>query len=215
MKSVLISGACYFLTFSMLFAKGPERLQSTVEKEYFVDEEQFNNKKYFNDKAYFRDIEYYDMAYFNDEEYADHDDRHLPHDDRHLTDKEDVVKVIHLLFEGMRKGDSAMVSAVFDKGARMATIDSRRGEPQFREGSLPRFLNAVGTPHDNVWDERIGDPVVQVDGHLATVWVNYAFYVDDQFSHCGVNAFQLFKGPEGWKIVNLTDTRREDGCKEP
>ena len=208
MKSVIISCGCYFLTISMLFAKGAEELQSTVEKEYFGDEEHVNDKKYFNNKVYGYDREYDDREHFSGEEHADHDSRYF-------SDKEDVVKVIHLLFEGMRKGDSAMVSAVFDKGVRMATIDSRRGEPQFREGSLPRFLNAVGTPHDNVWDERIGDPVVQIDGHLATVWVNYAFYVDDQFSHCGVNAFQLFKGPEGWKIVNLTDTRREDNCKEP
>ena len=108
-----------------------------------------------------------------------------------------------------------MVSAVFDKNVRLATIDTRDNIPRFREGSLKRFLNAVGTPHENIWDEKIWDPIVKIDGNMATVWVNYAFYVGDQFSHCGVNAFQLFKSATGWKIVNLTDTRRKDNCKEP
>ncbi len=127
----------------------------------------------------------------------------------------EVLKVVNQLFDGMRKGDSAMVSAVFDRSVRMASIEIRNGIPSFREGSLQRFLNAVGTPHDKVWDERIWDPVVKIDDNMSTVWVHYAFYLDDQFSHCGVNAFQLFKSVSGWKIVNITDTRRKDRCEEP
>ena len=136
-------------------------------------------------------------------------------DPDYQDNKEEVMEVINQLFDGMRKGDSAMVSAVFDKNVRLATIDTRDNVPRFREGSLRRFLNAVGTPHENVWDEKIWDPIVEIDGNMATVWVNYAFYVGDQFSHCGVNAFQLFKSATGWKIVNLTDTRRKDNCQEP
>ena len=131
------------------------------------------------------------------------------------NDKKAVMKVINRLFDGMRKGDSAMVSSVFDKNARMASIGIKNDTPHFREGSLKRFLDAVGTPHEKVWDERIWAPIVQIDDNMATVWVNYAFYLGDQFSHCGVNAFQLFKDVSGWKIVNLTDTKRKDNCKEP
>jgi hypothetical protein len=40
----------------------------------------------------------------------------------------------------------------------------------------------------------------------------YTFYVGDQMSHCGVNAFQLMKTTEGWKIIGITDTRRKDNC---
>ena len=136
-------------------------------------------------------------------------------DSEYPNDEADIMAIINQLFDGMRKGDSAMVSAVFDKNVRMASIDTKNNTPKFREGSLERFLNAVGTPHENVWDERIWEPIVQVDGNMAAVWVNYAFYLDDQFSHCGVNAFQLFKSVSGWKIINLTDTRRKDNCKEP
>ncbi|HFA51249.1 MAG TPA: hypothetical protein ENJ95_19730 [Bacteroidetes bacterium] len=32
-------------------------------------------------------------------------------------------------------------------------------------------------------------------------------------SHCGVNAFHLFKSREGWKITQVTDTRRRNNCQ--
>jgi hypothetical protein len=40
--------------------------------------------------------------------------------------------------------------------------------------------------------------------------MNYAFYLDDQFSHCGVNAFQLVRMEAGWQIIQITDTRRRE-----
>lgn len=33
------------------------------------------------------------------------------------------------------------------------------------------------------------------------------------FSHCGIDAFQLFKDDKGeWKITQIVDTRRKEGC---
>ena len=63
-----------------------------------------------------------------------------------------------------------------------------------------------------MWDERIGDIDVRIDGGLATAWMPYAFYLGDRFSHCGVNAFHLTLTSEGWKILHITDTRRTTDC---
>ncbi len=84
-----------------------------------------------------------------------------------------------------------------------------------REDAIDAFVAAVGTPHDEVWDERIWNVQVRVDGNLATAWMDYAFYLGERFSHCGVNAFQLFRGPEGWRIIQIADTRRREGCQTP
>ena len=55
-----------------------------------------------------------------------------------------------------------------------------------------------------------------VDGGIAQVWTDYAFYVGAEFSHCGVDAFHLAKDAFGsWKIMHLMDTRRKEGCIEP
>lgn len=128
----------------------------------------------------------------------------------------EVERVIFKLFEGMRAGDSAMVHSVFVDDAEMHTVfTDKDGNNNLRKGSLEKFLIAVGTPHDQIWDEPVWDMQVDIDGALASVWTKYAFYAGKQFSHCGVDAFQLFKSKEGWKIIQITDTRQKEGCTIP
>ncbi|NNG16668.1 MAG: hypothetical protein HKM89_09315 [Gemmatimonadales bacterium] len=126
----------------------------------------------------------------------------------------DVMAVITRLFDGMRAGDSAMVRSTFAPDVRLMSAFERDGVPTLtrRTGALDRFVTAVGTPHDEIWDEHIWGTEIRIDDRLATVWTNFAFHLGTNLSHCGVNAFQLFHGTEGWKIINLVDTRRTEGC---
>jgi len=128
---------------------------------------------------------------------------------------DEVMAVVNQLFEGMRKGDSTLVRDAFTNDARLMTVFEKEGKPVLRLGSIDRFANAVGTPHDKVWNEPIWDYEIRIDGRLAQVWTKYAFYLDDEFSHCGVDAFQLFNGEDGWKIFQLTDTRQYENCEFP
>jgi hypothetical protein len=122
--------------------------------------------------------------------------------------------VVRGLFDAMRAGDSARVRASFHPGALLATTLVRDGVAEVRLDSLDKFVRAVGTPHAEVWDERLRDEVVHVDGPLAVAWTPYAFYAGTKFSHCGVNAFQLARTADGWRIIALTDTRQRTGCPE-
>ena len=56
---------------------------------------------------------------------------------------------------------------------------------------------------------------MRVDDALASVWVPYTFYVDGRISHCGANSIELLRRAEGWKIKQISDTRRTDGCPDP
>lgn len=120
--------------------------------------------------------------------------------------------VIDQLFDGMRAGDSTLVRTALHSDARFRTIDETGDAPALREGSAERFVTAVGTPHEQVWDERIWDVVVHIDGAMATAWVPYAFFLGDTFSHCGVNTFVLGDLGDGWRVLSITDTRRREGC---
>lgn len=133
------------------------------------------------------------------------------------TDQEGVTKAIQQLFEGMQKGDSAMVHAAFTKEVTFATVfRNKKGEQVIhREAAIDNFLVAVGTPHADVWNEEIWNLQIQVDGDFAQAWCDYAFYVGKNFSHCGVDAFHLIKTGTGWKIFHLADTRRKEGCVIP
>jgi len=130
-------------------------------------------------------------------------------------DKVAILKPIKSMFDGMRASDSTMVRAAFVEEATMhSSFLNKEGKKILRKGSLDAFVNAVGTPHDDVWDEQIFVYRVEQDGTLASVWTEYTFYLGDKLSHCGVNAFQIVDTEEGWKILNITDTRRKDNCKE-
>ena len=131
------------------------------------------------------------------------------------VEKKAIIKAIDTMFDGMRVGDSTMVRSVFYKDATMiTTFRNKQKQPKIHTGNLDKFLNAVGTPHDKIWDERIKSYDVKIDATLATVWTDYAFYLGGEFSHCGVNAFHLFKSEEGWKIFHIADTRRKSSCVE-
>jgi hypothetical protein len=130
------------------------------------------------------------------------------------AERQAVLEPVYRLFDGMRKGDSAAVRAVFHPQALLATALVRQGAPVLQLDTLDAFVRAVGTPHDAVWDERVHGEKVEIDGPLASVWMEYAFYADDRFSHCGIDALQLAKTPDGWRIIALTDTRRREGCPE-
>lgn len=80
-----------------------------------------------------------------------------------------VKKVISTLFEGMRKGDSAMVSSAFAPAMLMQTIADKDGSVEVLKQDPAAFLKAIGTPHKEVWDERITFDEVLIDDNLASL----------------------------------------------
>ena len=131
------------------------------------------------------------------------------------VEKQEVHDVIIKLFDGMRAGDSSMVHSVFSDDVRMYTsAENSEGNIVIKKGDLQAFLNAVGTPHDDIWDEKIWNTKVDVEMGVAQVWTDYAFYIGDKFSHCGIDAFQLIE-QNGWKIIQLIDTRKKVNCEKP
>lgn len=122
-------------------------------------------------------------------------------------------QVITQLFDGMRTSDSNLVKNAFHTEATLQTVfTNKTGETKLHEEQISEFVKAVGTPHDGIWNEKITQTNIQIDGNLAHAWTTYEFYVDDRFIHCGVNSFQLVKFNNEWKIISIIDTRRTANC---
>ncbi|MCY1559956.1 hypothetical protein D9M68_970420 [compost metagenome] len=83
---------------------------------------------------------------------------------------------------------------------------------EVRTEEIRGFIASVAKAPKGSLDERISFSTVNVDGSLAAVWTPYEFYYNGQFSHCGVNSFQLHKEDGTWKIRYVIDTRRKEGC---
>lgn len=126
----------------------------------------------------------------------------------------EIRRTVDRLFDAMRSRDTAALRAVFDTNARLMTAaTSREGKPVVQISSIDRFVQAIGSsPAGTKLDERIFDVEVRQSDNLATVWTRYEFYLGEQFSHCGYDAFHLAKSEAGWRIIALADTRRREGC---
>ncbi|WP_277479775.1 nuclear transport factor 2 family protein [Catalinimonas alkaloidigena] len=127
------------------------------------------------------------------------------------ADKE-IISTIQKLFESMRKGDTLLIEKIFAPNAQLLTVIEEAGKVSLHEVSIEKFKTAVASPRTEVWDERIKSYEIKVDERLASAWTPYEFYLGQNFSHCGVNAFQLYKADDGWKILVITDTRRLENC---
>jgi ketosteroid isomerase-like protein len=129
-------------------------------------------------------------------------------------DHADVKKVIVTLFDAIKASDATTARRCFHPDAVLASIGhTKDGSPVFRkEPSADGFVSAIGMAKTELWDERIGAIQVTLDGDLAVATMSYKFYRGSTFSHCGMNAFMLMRTADGWKIINVTDTRRKDNC---
>jgi hypothetical protein len=126
----------------------------------------------------------------------------------------EILAVIQTFFDGMRSKDTSAIRSATHPSARLlSTGRNEQGMLRVDEMTMDRFLRIVaGAP--GKMDEKVWNPEVRIDGDLATVWTPYAFYYDGTFTHCGYDAFQLARTGDGWKIVQIADTRQETGCPE-
>ena len=130
------------------------------------------------------------------------------------SDTEAVKQTVTAFFDGMRRGDSTAVRRTLAPAAVFHALGGKPGQPLKLEiESINGFLKAVGTPHPEIWDERVKFERVLIDANLASVWAPYEFYLGSKFSHCGYDSFQLVKLADGWKIAHVIDTRRKEKCK--
>jgi hypothetical protein len=130
------------------------------------------------------------------------------------TAVEAVKQTVNNMFTAMRKSDSTLLRSTFAKDIVFQGVSTKNGTSSLVTDNPNDFIKMVGTPHKGIYDERIVFQDIKIDGDLASVWAPYKFYLDDKFSHCGVDVFQLMKTTAGWKIIYIVDTRRKDNCVE-
>lgn len=129
-------------------------------------------------------------------------------------DEAGALAAVEQVFEGMRRADPDMVRAVFAPDARFAMVDARRSPPAVGVQSVTGWLDAIGGS-DGSWDERVYDVQVLVDGDMASAWAPYTFYLNGAISHCGINSIELLHDGRGWKVTQISDTRRTEECPDP
>ena len=113
----------------------------------------------------------------------------------------------------MKAGDADAMRALLHADVRLVTTGMRDGTPVAQTVPVDRWLEGVRSSTREL-DERIHDVRTEQDQGLASVWARYDLFVDGTLSHCGVDAFHLVRTAEGWRILQIADTRTTEGCAQ-
>ncbi|NOT52100.1 MAG: nuclear transport factor 2 family protein [Chitinophagaceae bacterium] len=129
------------------------------------------------------------------------------------TAEDSVKAVINTMFTAMKNADGVSLKSTFSDSIVFQTIGrNKEGAMVVKNESAAGFIEQISKATPGSLDERITFDVLKIDGPLAIAWTPYSFYLNDKFSHCGVNSFQLVRFNGIWKIQYIIDTRRRQGC---
>jgi hypothetical protein len=129
------------------------------------------------------------------------------------NDEEKIHVLVQQFFDVIGKKDSIAYHALFLKDGYRYTWSQRKdsivtsGSSAFAK---PTFQAKVK------YKEVMRPEGVKIEIHknIAMAWVPYDFFVNDQFSHCGVDVFTYMKTRQGWKIAVIAYSVERDGCSE-
>lgn len=130
-------------------------------------------------------------------------------------ENEQVKATIIKFFDAFHKQDSVALRTMAKGNITLQSIytNKKDGKTVLREDTYDDFIKSiVSIPKDKTFEEKLLDFQISVDGKMANAWTPYEFWFDGNFSHCGVNSFQLIKEEDTWKIIYLVDTRRRGDC---
>lgn len=127
--------------------------------------------------------------------------------------EDSVRNTIEKMFTAMKASDGNAFSNCFADSAIMQTVKiNSNGKAEIETATVKDFAILVSKSAKGLLDERIKIDMVKTDGALAIAWVPYSFYYNGNFSHCGVNSFQLVRLAGEWRIAYIIDTRRRSNC---
>jgi hypothetical protein len=126
--------------------------------------------------------------------------------------EEAVRRAIQGFFDALREKDETGLRQALAPGARIIGIRSLDGQPSLQvtdfEDFIPRVMGSAVR-----MDERHLDVAVETRGDLANVWQRFNMFIDGALSHCGTEVIHLYRFPEGWKILHLSETLTSQGCE--
>jgi hypothetical protein len=126
-------------------------------------------------------------------------------------DREQVIAVVQKLFDAMASHDATALREVMVPEGRLFSTNDARAATAVRSRSLQEFIDEIGRSTQKLL-ERMWNPEVRVHGGIATLWANYDFHLDGKFSHCGIDAFDLVRTADGWKVTGGSYTIERTGC---
>lgn len=136
----------------------------------------------------------------------------VPASAQEVTQEEAVRSRVAGFFDALREKDEAGLRGALAPGARLIGIRTVDGEPSLQTTDFEDFVPRV-MASDAMMDERNYDIRVEIREDLANVWQRFNMFINGSLSHCGSEVIHLFRFPDGWKILHLSETITSEGCQ--
>ena len=128
-------------------------------------------------------------------------------DDRAL-----ILETVQKFFDSIEFRDRQLLESILvPNSLNISARELDDGEAQFNVMSYDEVVTALTRPGRNA-KERSWDETVLIQGNIAVVWTPYDFHEDGEFSHCGIDSFQLIKQDGQWLISNSSWTLETENC---
>jgi Putative lumazine-binding len=125
--------------------------------------------------------------------------------------EQQVLQTIERFFTALQQRDGPAIGKLLLADGELIGYRRENGERRISRLSHADYAAAI-SEGDSKLLERIWDPVIHVDGDLASAWTPYDFWVDGEFHHCGVNSFNLLRTSNGWRIAAVVYTIETEDC---
>jgi hypothetical protein len=116
------------------------------------------------------------------------------------SERDAILKTVQGFFDTMTAKDVEGARQLLQPQGRFHAMRMRDGKPDVRAFSNEEYFADLQAGKRKL-QERMWNPEVRIQGLIATMWAPYDFWIDGKFSHCGIDAFDLIKTEEGWKIA--------------
>ena len=129
-----------------------------------------------------------------------------------IEESEQIKNVINQFFRAIEKKDSILTRSTILGDAQVWRRRNNEGLPmidfRFSKDSAPTMsswpdMKEIALDYD-----------ITTNNEIAVAWVPYEFWIEDKFSHCGIDVFTLFKKDGEWKIVTLAYTVEKIKCDQ-
>ena len=130
------------------------------------------------------------------------------------NDRDAILRVADAFFTALADRDRAALEAIMVPGSlNISTSRDANGGRSFNTADYEQLITSLSRP-GAARVERYWDATVLIREDIAVFWAPYDFHVDGEFTHCGIDSFQLIKQEGRWLLSNLSWTRETVGCPE-
>lgn len=126
-------------------------------------------------------------------------------------EQEEVMHIVQQFFQALEKHDSSTFRQIFLPDSYNYYVLKNQDSVRIGNYSPLDFNFRKGRIIKERFRENTVD--IKIDRSIAMVWGAYDLWVNDKFSHCGIDVFTLLKTGEGWKISSLSYSIEKESCE--